>query len=249
MANLIRCELIKLRTTSLPLVLAAVAAALTVLGVAALVLAAGQPGIPPLSDPAAVRNVFGAGAQASMVALVLGIMSLTGEFRHQTATATFLATPKRGRVVAAKMAVSAASGFLLGLLVAVATVALALPLLSWRSAASLPGKEIFKQVVMLPLGFMMYAVLGVAVGALVRNQVAALIGALLWAMVIEAMVVAFAPAVGKFLPGGALSGMLQATGYTGGTYLGPALATTLLACYSAGFALAATRITLGRDIS
>src|SRR2546421_5539508 len=71
-------------------------------------------GAPTLQDPAGVRNVWASAGQAGIMALVVGILGMTTEFRHQTITATFLATPRRGRVVTAKMLVHAGLGVLYG---------------------------------------------------------------------------------------------------------------------------------------
>lgn len=249
MTALLRAEWRKFVSTSLPIVLIVVGIGLTAMNVVALSLAAGQPGVPPLSDPSAVRNVYGSAGQSAVIALVLGILSMTGENRWQTITATFIAEPRRGRVVAAKMVISAFVGLLLGVINAVVLAALALPLLAWRDAIAIPTSDIAGILIAVPAAYAMYAVVGVGFGALVRNQIAALVSALLWVMLVEALVVAFAPAVGKWLPGGAVSGMLRATGYTGGSYLPPALATVVLLGYAAAFALAATATTLRRDVT
>ena len=54
------------------------------------------------------------------------------------------------------------------------------------------------------------AALGVGLGAVIRNQVLAVIGLVVWFMVVENIVVGFAPSVGRFFPlaaGDALSGI------------------------------------------
>lgn len=249
MTGLLRAEWRKFASTWLPLILAACAVGLTAINTVALTLAAGQPGMPSLAEPAAVRNVWASAGQAAVVALVLGILAMTGEFRSQTITATFIAEPRRGRVVAAKMAFNAGVGLALGLLNAVVVVALATPLLALRHATALPVSEVAGILVAVPTAYAMYAVLGVGYGALVRNQIGALVSALLWVMLVESLVVAFLPEVGKWLPGGALSGMLRATGYSGGSYLPPLLAAVILLAYSTLLAAAAARTTLRRDVT
>ncbi len=67
----------------------------------------GRPGLPPVGTPQYEEVVFSVAANASVLLLILGIIGMTQEYRHRTATPTFLTTPRRGRVVAAKLAANA----------------------------------------------------------------------------------------------------------------------------------------------
>src|SRR4051812_1876836 len=104
MIALIRAELLRMRTTRLALWMILGTAMGVVLAVGAAIASAGRDGFPALDTTDGVRNVLGGTAAATTAALVLGIVALTGEFRHGTATTTFLVTPDRRRVVAAKVA-------------------------------------------------------------------------------------------------------------------------------------------------
>jgi ABC-2 type transport system permease protein len=46
---------------------------------------------------------------------VMGVTVSSGEFRHATATLTYLATPRRGRVLTAKVVAGACAGAVFGL--------------------------------------------------------------------------------------------------------------------------------------
>jgi ABC-type transport system involved in multi-copper enzyme maturation permease subunit len=99
---------------------------------------------------------------------------MAGEFRHNTATSTFLISPNRGRVVGAKLATSALVGGALALISSVLTLAVALPWLATKHI----NVDIFSHNVGLVLlggiaAMTIYAAVGVGVGSLIRNQTAA----------------------------------------------------------------------------
>jgi hypothetical protein len=113
MTRLVRAEFTKLATTRLIYGLAAAMAAFAVLTVAANIL--DRQGAPPLSADNFPMLVAGPVTLLSGAALLLGILGMATEFRHQTVTQTFLVTPDRGRVVAAKLIAYPLAGIALAL--------------------------------------------------------------------------------------------------------------------------------------
>src|SRR4030081_996103 len=99
MNALIRAELLKLTTTRAVwgVVLATIA---LVPGWGALAVL--QHAV-PLDSSEGVRNVMAAASSGTVLMLVIGILLTAGEFRHKTATSTFLITPDPGRVLRAKL--------------------------------------------------------------------------------------------------------------------------------------------------
>src|SRR6266545_7524569 len=114
------------------------------------------------------------GAPATMLAgaaLLLGILGMAGEFRHHTITQTFLTTPDRGRVVAAKLAAYSLTGIAVAVLTLTVTMAVALPWLSAKGlAVSVLDGELGRALAGTLLAAGLCGLLGVGVGALVRNQ-------------------------------------------------------------------------------
>src|SRR5207253_1793593 len=96
---------------------AALRSALAAAGVAA-ELVAGDTGVAlaitsgtkPLDSGGGVRYAMSAGASGAVMLLVIGILMMAGEFRHGTATSTFLITPDRLRVVVAKLVAASIVG-------------------------------------------------------------------------------------------------------------------------------------------
>jgi ABC-type transport system involved in multi-copper enzyme maturation permease subunit len=248
--NLLAAELRKATSTRLMWVLLAGLVAFVALNVVATVLASGQAatGLPPLDTAEAVKSVWTSAGSGGLLALVIGILGITGEYRHQTITGTFLTTPRRSRVLVPKMAAHALIGLGYGLAAAVTALLLAPPLLGLRDAAALPFTDVAGILAGAVAGTALYGVLGVAVGALIRNQIAAVVGALIWVLLVEGLLVAFLPEVGRWLPGGAANAMLQAETLRG-DLLSPAVGALLMLGYAAALGWLATRVTLRADVT
>ncbi len=136
------------------------------------------------------------------LALVLGILCMTGEYRHKTITPTYLAEPRRGRVVVSKLLASALGGAV------VAVVAGAVALLFGFSVVGAgigdvnrmltEYRHVFPGVLVAAI---LYAIYGVGLGALLKNQVVAIVVGLGVTAILEPIIVAVVPSVGKWLPG------------------------------------------------
>ena len=93
-----------------------------------------------------------------------------------------------------------------------------------------------------------FGLLGVALGALTRNTVGAIIGALGWVFLVElAILQPLVPAVAKWLPTGAAIALTTPV-QVPGTNLAPALAALVLVGWSAAVAVLASRFTLNREL-
>jgi ABC-2 type transport system permease protein len=249
MPALIRAELLKLRTVRTVWWYVLATLAFVPSSVALAVDRAGSAGFAPLDSADGVRAVFAASSSGGVVVILLGIMLMAGEFRFQTATATFLVTPDRRRVLAAKLAASSVVGALLGVACSLLSVLIAIPVLEDRGADVAAHTGSVAGV--LVGGIMATAVsglVGVGLGALLRNQTLAIVVSLVWLLVLEGMLISFTPQVGRWLPGGAASALSGAD--TGAGRLLPAWgAAALFAAYGVAFAAAGSRLVLTRDVA
>jgi ABC-type transport system involved in multi-copper enzyme maturation permease subunit len=186
----------------------------------------------------------------ALFASLLGAMSITGEIRHGTIRPTFLATPNRARVIAAKVAASALAGFALGLLAEALTAAIESAGLAVRGIhISLSAADYMQLLAGGGAAAALWATIGVGVGALVRNQVGALIGLCVWLLLIETTLIGNVPSAGKFAPGasaGAIAGAIQTQ--TAAKLLAPGLGVLLLAAYAALTAGAGALVIARRDV-
>jgi ABC-2 type transport system permease protein len=169
----------------------------------------GQPGLPAVGTPEFEHLAFATGTNATVMLLILGIIGMTQEYRHRTATPTFLTTPKRGRVVLAKLVAYALAAVPFALAVIATGVVVVTVYAGARGATpSFDGANL-RVLAGVGAALVVYAVIGVGVGALLRNQVGAIVGALVYLYVVEPVIRAIpatAPAF-KWMPGGALQAM------------------------------------------
>ncbi len=204
MTRLLAAELLKLRTTRTALGLL-----IALLGLVALIVI----GSLATADRLELDleqwqdDLFSVASLASLFALLFGILAITGEFRHRTATPTFLVTPERERVLVAKTLASVLTGVALGVVALALTAVVALVWLSSRGASLHLGGDFFADALWLLLGCALYAALGVAVGASIQSQVGAIVGTLVWLLVVESLVAALSERVGRYLPGQAIDAL------------------------------------------
>ena len=248
MIRLIRAELTKLRTTRVVYGVAAAMAAFAVLTVVAGVTGAGREGNPPLAADSLPMLVGGPVTLLSGAALLLGILGVAGEFRHQTVTQTFLVTPDRGRVVAAKLVAYPLAGIALALTTLAVTAAVAAGWLVARGITpSSPDARLGQVLLGAVLAAGLCGLVGVGVAALVRNQVAALVATLVWVTVVEGLLMSLlnTPSLARWLPSAAAAALTN----PGGGHLSRLAGTLLLAGYALVLALLGTRLVVRRDIT
>lgn len=211
MTSLMATEWLKLRTVRAPALLALVTVLLSLLLALQPVLGAGRQGRPSLGTVGAMLGVLDATSMGPLLALVLGVLVLTGEQHHATLSATLLQTPVRVRLVAAKAVVASLAGLVLGTLGLLTTLAVGVPTGAVR--LDLLNPDIVSRALGLLAGYPVYAVLGVGVGALLTySQPVAVLLPLAWLLVMEDMVVG---AIDRHLLPWTVAGATEALGNAG----------------------------------
>ncbi|MEO8106683.1 MAG: hypothetical protein ABI720_05135, partial [Actinomycetes bacterium] len=163
-----------------------------------------------IDDPGIVAGTVGLSVMVTLVLVVLlGALAFTQEFRYSTVTSTYLGEPRRNRVLVAKCLSLALSSVVITAATLTVSAALTTALVGFRDGAVTFAAQFWQMVA---AGFFVlaaYGVIGVALGALVRNQIAAVVGVLVWMTVVEQIIISSFPAVGRWLPGGATWALLQ----------------------------------------
>jgi ABC-2 type transport system permease protein len=262
MTRLIRTELLKLKTMRLTYGLLAVAAALTALFSFLENNRAGTSGtgVPPISTADGLRTVTTVTGFAMLISAVLGSIVANGEFRHSTATFTYLATPRRARVLAAKAMAAVGVGALFGLVAGIIATGVGLISVAVHGDhVALSSGSLIGHVAGAVVGAALLAALGVAVGSLVRSQLATVIGVFVWAIIIESVIGGLYTSVRPYLPYTAATTMAgsklgnaafgPAHGLHGGGPLPFVGVAALIAVLAIAAALIASRTTLRRDIT
>ncbi len=248
MKNLIKVELLKLRTTPALYISGAIVGGLTIVAAVANILLAGKNGGPALGSVENVNKVLSVAALSTMVALAIGVVMVAGEYRHRTIVSTYLAEPRRGRVVGAKLATAAGLGAVIGAVAFGLALAVALPLFAAKGVHHLPV-DVPRLWWGAALASACYGMLGVALGALARHTVGAIVGAIIWVQVIEVSVLQpAAPAVAKWLPTGA-GVALTSAGKDAAALLAPGPAAVVLIAWAAVITLVAAKVSLNREVA
>ena len=252
MTALVRAELLKLRTVQLPIWLLVTTLALVALSVCATVLTAGMDGAPlQLDDPDLLARSAASASGGNILLIVLGILMLTQEFRFGTATPSFLTTPKRGRLVVAKLVAVSITGALFAALSVLLALGLSYALIALRGGEAEFDAGVWQVLAGVFLVLLLYGPIGIGVGALIRNQIAAVVLTLAWVFVIEQLLVALLPEVGRWTPGGGTAAVLQLgeLASTRGDLLPVWGGALLLLGYAAVLSLVGAQVTLRRDLT
>jgi ABC-2 type transport system permease protein len=240
--RLVLAELLKFRTTRTFWALAASALGLVLL-VVILTLAIDD----TLTSETDVRNLLSTAGIYGLLTLILGVVAGAGEYRHGTIAWTLLVTPNRLRAVGGSVIACFLGGLAIGVVVSACTAAIALPWLSSRDAVMPPAGD----TIQIFLGGILYAALaaalGAAFGALLRNQVVAVVIVLVLIFIVDPTIAGLLDDVGQFTLTG-LGIAMSGGDNDGGELLPLGLAALVWALYTALLTALAVIFTSRRDI-
>jgi ABC-2 type transport system permease protein len=243
----------------------------------------GTAGFVPHGSSQWFTNIFSVLDNSRLLALVLGVLIITGEYRHKTVTPTFLAEPRRGRVVSTKLGTAFGGGIALGVLTMLMGLVLGFILVGLKVHSCLTSfnragveqgmseavcraqhglyfvatthtmwhdwSQIAPGVI---LGTGLFAVYGLGLGALLKNQVVAIVVGLGFTLVIETIVAAIWPTIGEYLPGLAATALEDAprTTFAATSQLLPWWGgAVMIVVYGVALAFVGTFTTLRSDIT
>jgi ABC-2 type transport system permease protein len=208
MTALVKSEVLKLRTTRLVPGLLYAFLGLIVLYVLAFV---------SQTDATEIRlspeGPFAAAAAAVILVLMLGVTVTAGEYRHGTITATFLVAPRRERVLLAKLVTALLLGFAFAVAGVVVNVVVGWLAVEAKGADVSPFDGAVTEILGATLlGCALWSALGAAIGAVTRNQVSAIVAAVVWFLIAEPLFGTLLDDYGRYLPGAALGAIFEGDG-------------------------------------
>jgi hypothetical protein len=205
------------------------------------------------------RAIIGSGFQSAyLLSAVMGTIIGAVDFRHRTATWTFLMVPGRAAVALGKLVVATAVGLVFGLVGQGASFALAAVTFAARGVDVQVDADLWRSLGLGVLGIAVWALLGAAVGLLLRNQIAAILAVVGWVFLLDPIGSLVASGVGEvggvdlteivaYSPGNASTAIVE--GFTGTELLPWWAGLLVLLAYTAVFTVVAVRVSLRRDLT
>ena len=253
MINLVRSEVLKIRSTQVWFWMVLLAAAFTTLGTVGQVVTA----INDHDDGAPVDYyaLFSQSEAAGIALLVLGLLGVTTEFRHKTITPTLLATPNRWQVLAGKAASYVVFAIVYAIICVLLNFAIAI---IWLSTVDVPvefGHGVPGGVAKAFVTLVVTGMFGLGLGAVIRNQAAAMVLGIVYFFILDP-VLNYTPWVRKgyaYTPAGGAKAFLahgDIENMPGDVHLlAPAAGLLLFVAWSLALLIIGGRLSLNRDIS
>jgi hypothetical protein len=253
MINLIKSEVLKIRSTQVWIWMLVLAVVFT--GLVSIATSVDAVDSYHQGSPVDYYQLFTASGQAGFALMVLGILGLTTEFRHKTITPTLLATPNRWQLMGGKVASYVVFSVLYSVVCVVINFAVAITWLSIKNVPLEYGHGVAGGVLKAFVSLVLLGVFGLGVGALIRNQAAAMVFGIVYFTVLS-FLLASIPVIRRvylFEPAGAVAAFTS-NGRIDGRFtdiviLSPLVALAVLVAWCVVVVWGGTMLGLKRDIS
>jgi hypothetical protein len=194
----IRAELLKIRSTRTTIALILGMIALILLFTLLTGLLTHPTGLASKEDQ---RQLLSVGSLAGVFSALAGVLLVTSEYRFGTIRPTILFNPVRSQVLAVKVLAGALGGIAFGVLGEAIGWAIGYAILDGRGITVVLSSG---DILLLTLGGLagvaVWGAIGAGLGAIIHNQVGAVIMLLAWGLVIDNLLFGLVPSVGRFMP-------------------------------------------------
>jgi ABC-2 type transport system permease protein len=200
-----------------------------------------------LSSTEDQRQLLSLASLAGVFSALAGVLLVTSEYRYGTIRPTILFTPYRSRVLGAKAISGALAGIAFGIVGEALGWAIGYAILSGRGITFALGGGDATQLALGALGgIALWGTIGAGLGAIVRNQVGAVIALLAWGFVVNPLLFGLVPSVGRFMPSYAQDGLI---GLTTRHLLAPVAGGAVLVGWAVLLAAVGVALTARRDVT
>lgn len=254
MIDLVKSEVLKVRSTQVWMWMVLPAVALTALSTIGTTYGSIHDN-ETVGTPIRYYDIFTQSGGAAIALLVIGILGLTTEFRHQTITPTLLATPNRRSLIAGKAVSYVLFSVFYAIICVIVNFAIAI---IWLNAKHLPvelGHGVAGGVIKAFVALVLTALFGLGLGALLKNQAASMVIGILYFAVINGLlsVIPWVRLGYPYTPGGAITAFTSNGHVQGGPsdvhLLNPLVGGVLFLGYALVLLAAGGYLNLNRDIS
>ncbi len=193
------------------------------------------------------RQLLSVGSLAGVFSALAGVLLVTSEYRYGTIRPTILFTPRRSQVLAAKVIAGALAGIAFGVVGEGVGWAIGYVILDGRNIAFVLNSG---DVALLALGGLggiaLWGAIGAGLGAILRNQVGAVITLLAWGFVVDNLLFGLVPSIGRLTPTRAQDALI---GLTVKNLLSPAAGALVLIAWAVALAAIGLTLTARRDVN
>ena len=199
--NLVKCEVLKLKTLKSTYIAAIISAVLPLLFVALFVVSyKSQKDKPALPDNF-IDDLTRLASWATTVTLIISILSVTSEFKNGTAAFYFVHLKRRDFWIWPKLVVLGIYGAILSVIAQIVMIAAAIPGLKSIDLSLNINSHFYAARIGTLFTAIFASIIGAAIAMIIRNQMAAVITALVYTLIIESTIASFLPKIGRFLIG------------------------------------------------
>jgi ABC-2 type transport system permease protein len=240
----IKAELLKLRSTRTAIALILAMVALTLL----ITLLTGL-----LSHPSGLmgkenqRALLSVSSFAGVFSALAGVLLVTSEYRFGTIRPTILFNPVRSHILGAKVVAGALAGVAFGVVGEAINWAVGYAVLEGRGITVVLSSD---DILLLTLGGLagtaLWGAIGAGLGAIIHNQVGAIIALLAWGLVVDNILFGLVPSVGRFMPTNASDALM---GLREHPLLAPGAGAVILIAWAGALAVVGITLSVRQDIN
>jgi ABC-2 type transport system permease protein len=240
----IKAELLKIRTTRTTIALLLAMTALILLFTLLSGLLTHPSGLASREDQ---RELLSVSSLTGVFSALAGVLLVTSEYRFGTIRPTFLFNPVRSHVLAAKVAAGTLAGLVFGVLGEAIGWAVGYATLDGRGITVVLSSS---DILLLALGGLagvaLWGAIGAGLGAIVHNQVGAIVALLAWGLVVDNLLFGLVPSVGRFMPDRASDALM---GLRVHHLLSPGVGALILIAWAGVLAIVGIALSVRQDIN